>query len=311
MKLAVVALMTLTTIGLAAQDPSQPAQPAQTFKSSVDLVPVDVNVIDGSGRPIADLTAQDFSLKVDGKPRRIATAQFIAVTRGGERAPVEPSDYSSNPASAGARLVMRAIDQGNIGASRGKYAIDTARRFIGRLSPDDRVGLATSPGAGPQIDFTANHAPVENALNSIRGTSDQGEHQDSQIGLSEAIALVRGDKQVLQQIVDRECAGLAAGPLGDCVGALQAQARSLFVDQKSRTRDTLLSLQHVMDRLARTSTPKTVVLLSEGIMIDARDLGEISWLARRAAGGRSPLYVLQLEPPAFEASNSRSSPSRS
>ena len=28
--------------------------------------------------------------KVDGRPRRIATAQFIAVTRGGERAPVEP-----------------------------------------------------------------------------------------------------------------------------------------------------------------------------------------------------------------------------
>src|SRR3954467_7846256 len=216
MKLAVVALMTLTTIGLAAQDPSQPAQPAQTFKSSVDLVPVDVNVIDGSGRPIADLTAQDFSLKVDGKPRRIATAQFIAVTRGGERAPVEPSDYSSNPASAGARLIMLVIDQGNIGASRGKYAIDAARRFIGRLSPDDRVGLVTIPGAGPQIDFTANHALVERALRSIAGTADDGENQNNQIGLSEAIALQRGNTQVIQDILDRECTGLSAGTLADC-----------------------------------------------------------------------------------------------
>src|SRR3954466_2246900 len=297
--LAVSAWVLVTTVAaLAAQDPtlpSQPASPPQTFRSSVDLVPVDVNVIDGSGRPIADLTAQDFALKVDGKPRRIATAQFIAVTRGGERAPVEPSDYSSNPASAGARLIMLAIDQGNIGASRGKYAIHTARRFIGRLSPDDRAGPAAIPGAGPQIDFPANYALVENALNSIRGTSDQGEHQDSQIGLSEAIALERGNKQVLQQIVDRECAGLSAGPLGDCVGALQAQARTLFIDQKSRTRDTLVSLQHVMDRLARTSTPKTVVLLSEGVMIDARDLGEISWLAPHAARGQGTLYVLHLE----------------
>ena len=66
-----------------------------------------------------------------------------------------------------------------------------------------------------------------------------------------------------------------------------------------------------MDRLARTSTPKTVVLLSEGMMIDARDLGEISWLAPQAARGQVTLYVLQLEPPVFEASNSRSSPSRS
>ena len=301
----------IATAALRAQEPAAPAQPPQTFRSSVDLVPVDVNVIDGSGRPIADLTAQDFSLKVDGKPRRIASAQFIAVTRTGERAPIEPKDYSSNPASEGARLIMLVIDQGNIGASRGKYAIDAARRFIGRLSPDDRVGLVTIPGAGPQIDFTANHALVENALQSIRGTSDLGEHQDNQIGVSESIALERNNKQVLQQIVDRECAGLTAGPLGDCVGSLQAQAHTLYIDQKSRTRDTLLSLRQVMDRLARTSTPKTVVYLSEGVMMDARDLGEISWLGPQAARGQVTLYVLQLEPPIFEASNTKSSPTRS
>ncbi len=303
--LALALTVTTATVAVWAQEPAAPAQPPQTFRSSVDLVPVDVNVIDGSGRPVADLTAQDFSLKVDGKPRRIVDAHFIAVTRGGERTPVEPKDYSSNPASEGARLIMLVIDQGNIGASRGKYAIDAARRFIGRLSPQDRVGLVTIPGAGPQIDFTSNHALVDNALKSIRGTSDFGEHQDNQIGLSEAIALERGNKQVLQQIVDRECAGLAA----DCAN-LQNQAHSLYIDQKSRTRDTLQSLQHVMDRLARTTTPKTVVLLSEGIMIDARDLGDISWLGPQAARGQVTLYVLQLEPPAFEASNARSSPSR-
>jgi len=208
--LALALAVTVATVVVWAQEPSAPAQPPQTFRSSIDLVPVDVNVLDSSGRPIADLTAQDFSLKVDGKPRRIASAQFITMTRGGERTPVEPKDYSSNPASAGARLIMLVVDQGNIGASRGKYAIDAARRFIGRLTPDDRVGLVTIPGAGAQIDFTANHALVDNALKSIRGTSDFGEHQDNQIGLSEAIALERGNRQVLQQIVDRECAGLAA-----------------------------------------------------------------------------------------------------
>ncbi len=290
--------------------PSQPTQPSRTFRSSVDLVPVDVNVIDRSGRPIADLTAQDFSLKVDGKARRIASAQFIGVTRAVERTPKEPEGYSSNPPSTGARLIMLIVDQGNIGASRGKYAIDAARRFIGRLSPDDRVGLVTIPGAGPQIDFTANHALVETALQRITGQSDQGEHQDNQIGLSESIALERGNRQVIQEIADRECTGLAAGPLGECMAALQSQARSLYVDLKGRTRDTLLSLQQVIDRLSRTSTPKTVVLLSEGIMIDSRDLNEISWLGPNAARGQVTLYVLQLQPTAFDASNARSSPTR-
>lgn len=315
MKLLVVPIIALVATAVVwAQDPAflaQPPQQPQTFRSSVDLVPVDVNVVDRTGRPLSDLTAQDFSLKVDGKPRRVASAQFIGVTRGVENTPKEPEDYSSNPPSSGGRLILLVIDQGNIGTSRGKYAIDAARRFIGRLSSADRVGLTTIPGAGPQIDFTANHALVETALKSITGQSDQGEHQDNQIGLSEAIALERGNRQVLQEIVDRECTGLAAGPLNDCVTTLQSQARSLYVDLKGRTRDTLLSLQHVMDRLARTATPKTVVFLSEGIMLDAREINEISWLGPLAARGQVTLYVLQLEPPVFDASNARSSPTRS
>src|SRR5262245_37602792 len=137
MRLLLTGLALAATAVLSAQDtpvPAQAAQPPQTFKSSVDLVPVDVNVVDRDGRPIADLTAQDFSLKVDGKPRRIASAQFVAVNRNVEREPINP-DYSANPKTAGARLVMLVVDQGNIGSSRGKYAIDAARRFIGRLSP--------------------------------------------------------------------------------------------------------------------------------------------------------------------------------
>lgn len=315
MKRIAAALFLAATAGVSAAAPQQPAAqnppapPQTTFKSSVDLVPVDVNVVDRSGRPIADLTTQDFTLKVDGKPRRIATAQFIAVTRDPERAPIS-RDYSSNPASPGARLIMLVVDQGNIGMSRGKYAIDAARRFISRLTPADRIGLVTIPGAGPQIDFTANHALVETALQLIAGKSDDGEHQDNQIGLSEAIALERGNRQVMQEILDRECTGLAAGTLAECRDTLEARARGVYVNLQGRTRDTLLSLRRVMDRLTRTTTPKTVVLLSEGVLIDSRDINEISWLGPAAARGQVTLYVLQLEPTAFNASNAQNSPSR-
>jgi VWFA-related protein len=311
--LAASALIVASTVAVAAQDPSASSQqqpPPQTFRSSVDLVPVDVNVIGRDGRPIADLTEQDFSLKVDGKARRITSAQFIGVTRGVERPAKEPDNFSSNPPSTGARLIMLVVDQGNIGAARGKYAIDAASRFIGRLTPDDRVGLVTIPGAGPQIDFTANRALVQTALKSVVGTSDDGEHQNNQIGLTEAIALQRGNRQVIQEIMDRECTGLTASPLTDCRAALEAQARSLYIDLKSRARDTVLSLRQVMERLARTSTPKTVVMVSEGILLDSRDLGEISWLGPLASRGQVTLYVLQLEPPAFNASNAQSSPTR-
>ena len=77
----------------ASQDPQAPKT---TFKSAVDLVPVDVNVIDKTGRPVSDLIADDFSLTVDGKPRRIASAQFISVERAIETAPPKPMEYNSN-----------------------------------------------------------------------------------------------------------------------------------------------------------------------------------------------------------------------
>jgi hypothetical protein len=212
-------------------------------------VPVDVNVVDRTGRPIADLTAADFALKVDGRPRKIRSAQFIAVTRDVERAPVARADYSSNAASTGGRLIMLVIDQGNIGLSRGKYAIAAASRFVSRLSPADRVGLVTIPGAGPQIDFTSNHALIQNALQRIVGLSDQGERQVNEIGLSEALALERGNEQLIQTILDRECSGLSAGSdLRDCRDKLLAKARTLYVDVRGRTRDSLLSLRVVMDR---------------------------------------------------------------
>jgi VWFA-related protein len=310
MKLIAAALSLIAILGVSAAVQARPAQSQQpkTFTSSVDLVPVDVNVVDRTGRPVADLTAQDFALKVDGKARRIATAQFIAVTRDADRAPIA-ADYSSNPSGAGARLIMLVIDQGNIGASRGKYAIDAARRFIGRLKSSDRIGLVTIPGAGPQIDFTANHALVETALQKVIGQSDQGEHQDNQVGLSEAIEVQRGNEQAILELLDRECTGLAAGDLLQCRTKLVNQARTLYADLKSRTRDTLLSLQHVMDRLARTNTPKTVVFVSEGILIE-RDVSELTWLGPLAARGQVTLYVLQLEAPVAEATNQQSSPTR-
>src|SRR3954469_609718 len=154
--LAALALA-LSMLG-APQEPAQAQAPQPTFKSTVDLVPVDVNVIDKSGRPVSDLAADDFTLTVDGKPRRIVSAQFVSVSRTIETPPPQPLEYNSNAGAAGGRLVMLVIDSGNIGAGRGRAAIEAAKRFVGSLNPADRVALVTIPGAGPQIDFTSNRA---------------------------------------------------------------------------------------------------------------------------------------------------------
>src|SRR5436190_20183072 len=110
---------TLCTAMLAASQGAEPQAPATTFRSNIDLVPVDVNVLDRNGRPVADLRPEDFTLTVDGKARRIGSAQFIAVDRAVENAPEKPMEYASNAGAQGGRLVMGVIDSGNIGAGRG------------------------------------------------------------------------------------------------------------------------------------------------------------------------------------------------
>ena len=285
-------------------------QPPKTFRSSVDLVPVDVNVVDSTGRPVADLTAEDFALTVDGKPRRIVSAQFITVSRNTDAPEPPPTNYSSNAAAPGGRLILIVIDQGNIGSGRGKYAIDAASRFIAGLSKADRVGLATIPGAGPQIDFTANHALVRTTLQKVVGGAMQDDRQ-SRVGISEALGFSRGNEQVINEVVDRECPGMRTPEeVVTCRRELANEARTVFTTSRSRTMDSLVSLRRVVERLAGTTTPKTLVLLSEGLFIE-RDISDITWVGPVASRGQVTLYVLQLDPPQFEAANARISPSRS
>src|SRR5262245_48323644 len=305
-----VGVFVLGAVPAAAQTPPADQKPSATFKSAIDLVPVDVSVIDKDGRPIADLGAGDFVLTVDGRSRTIASAQFIATSRQSALPDPPPSHYSSNAAATGGRLIMLVIDQGSIGTARGKYAADAAGRFISRLNPADRVGLQTLPGAGPQIDFTANHAVVKTMLQNIVGQSPAN-HGSSRVGLSEALALERGNEQLVAEILDRECPGVRTPEeIAVCRSQVANEARSMFAETKSRTRDSLLSLRHLMERLAENSSPKTVVLLSEGILLD-RDIPDVSWLGPLSAKGQMSLYVFQLEPPLYEAAAARVSPSRS
>lgn len=104
---AFAAVLGLALLAAQAQD----QQPKPTFKSAVDLVPVDVSVLDKNGKPVSDLAAGDFTLTVDGKPRRAVSAQFISVDRAVARVPPsKPMEYNSNTSAQGGRLVMIAVD---------------------------------------------------------------------------------------------------------------------------------------------------------------------------------------------------------
>jgi VWFA-related protein len=303
--LALAGGFALLTLFIQQQPPVQQQPPTPpTFKSSVDIVPVDVSVVDKSGRPVSDLEAADFTLTVDGKPRRLASAEFISVARHAEEEAPEPLTFSSNEAAVGGRLIALAIDQGNIAAGSGKLAIDAAKRFIDRLNKADRVALYTIPGAGPRIDFTSNHIMVKTLLDHVVGVAvpNVGPHN---IGVSEVFGLERNDQRIRANLIDRECPGFRTeDEVAACLKQLEGEARALSAEIRERTRDSILGLRDLMRRLAEVPSPKTLVLFSEGLLID-RDFGQLAWVPELAARGQVSLYVLQIEPPLFDAAGPR------
>jgi VWFA-related protein len=163
--LAAAALTFAVRLTVSAQSPPQ-------FQTRIDLTAIDVTVVDASGRGVSDLGPGDFTVRVDGVPRRVISAEWIPrTTRAHDSAVAPPSPgYSSNEGTPGGRLVLLVIDQPNIrfgGVIPFRSAI---RSFIDRLQPEDRVSVLNLGVGARSITFTANRERAKE----IVGTSTGG-----------------------------------------------------------------------------------------------------------------------------------------
>jgi len=299
----------VTAVVWGAHGPVRGQEPP-VFKSGVELVAVDVRVTDRNGRPVADLTTADFSVTIDGKPRRVVSADFVMAREGaaGPSEPALPAEavYSSNadedPAAAGGRLVALLVDQGSFEGPAGRAATAAAQRFLDRLGPADRVSLATFPGPGPKVPFTTNHGLVRAALDRIVGGAERWPVIDPTISMTEAIAIARGDMNTLAAVVDRECSGRGRGvTLELCRQKIVEQQAPLGVSHlRRRASMSAYGLAGVLESLGNIDGPKTGILISGGIISGER-IGDLDTdalvrsVGRSAAAARVSLFVLQLD----------------
>lgn len=304
MRLTLAALLSLAAAGQA----PQPQAPT-TFRATVDVVAVDVSVIDPQGRPYTDLTVDDFSLKVDGRARRIRSAEFVSLRRLDDDRD-EPATYSSNAGRTPGRLIMLVIDQANIRKGTGKEAFRAAGKFIDSLNRSDRVALQIIPGTGPMAEFTANHALVKAMLDRVVGQAVEADH-GGRVGISESIAVAeRNDEYVWQGILERECMGFHdTASLQDCRNKVGVEVREVYARSFAASRMSLMSLRGVIDRLALTPEPKTLVLISEGLVVD-QEANDLTWVGPRTSAARVSLYGIRLSSPGYNATMARTSPTR-
>ena len=91
----------------------QPSAPQPTFRSGVELLRLPVTVVDGKGQPLRDLAPSEFSVKVDGRDRKLLFAHFFGPPAEGRAAAAVPPPaptYAMNTTSAAGRVVVFAVD---------------------------------------------------------------------------------------------------------------------------------------------------------------------------------------------------------
>jgi VWFA-related protein len=278
------------------------------FKSAVEVTSIDVTVIDNRGKPIPDMSPADFNVKIDGKDRRVVTAEWVPlVTEGKTAATFVPEGYSSNENATGGRLIVIAVDQPNIRFGGGGAVTSAAGAFIDRLSPSDRIAVTGFGLGAPVTAFTADRQRVKAALARMTGQKQQrSSHGSHQISMIEAQAIGNGDRMMLQSVLDRECGPStggrgAAGAAEICRAEVEAEAEEIGRNASHESDQTLRGLKDLLTGLKSVGAPKTLILISEGFVLD--DVAFTVEVGSLAAASRTSVYALRLDQQIFDASD--------
>jgi VWFA-related protein len=305
--LAAIVVPGPTSMQGAGQAPQQqeltPQERTPTFKLQVErnLVPVSVIVRDAQGKPVRNLTKEDFRILDDGKPQVItqfsAEGALAAPIPGAARAEAE-TEPSAGPKIADRfvafyfdDLVMKFED---IGPAR-----DAAAKYLQTsLQPTDRVAIYTSSGQH-NLDFTADRDKLQEALSRLHPmgvfANAGGECPD----LSDYEAYMideRKDRDALAlataKVINCRCGGNAQS-CRDPIQMAQFAARRRWTQVQTQTIFSLVGLEKLVRRLSTLPGQRTVIFVSRGF-ISKSQLQMISEIIDRAV--RAGVVVNALDP---------------
>ncbi|CAN5735121.1 hypothetical protein BH18ACI5_BH18ACI5_06900 [soil metagenome] len=310
MRIIAAAATATLLFGFSAATPVEQQQPANVqpaFRSGVDLLTLQASVLDKDGRPVSDLTAEDFAVTVDGKPRTVLFAKFtgsMSTVADGRPAAAGPAAvaaaHTDNTATAGGRLVMFVVDRDTIKTGSEKALLELAGTILDALSPADAVGLVSIPTGG--VDPTRERSRVRDELQRISGTQPQaiGGVRERSLTWEEALAFERADRSTISRVVEREC---AIGEGARCAQELETEARSFLFAGREHARAVLQVLGGTLKALTPIRGPKYLVLLSAGQPFDQELLTYYNQFAREAAAARIMLHAVYVDQPDSDASN--------
>lgn len=153
----------------------QPQRPV--FRVGVDSVSVDVVITDRQGRPVDDLTPEDFEIREDGKPQQIDTFKLIRAgegvvgpTRASSRTNiVSVEQHQMETGRDENRLFAIFLDDYHTRRLNSMRVRQQLAEFVRRLQPHDLVALVYPLLPMSAVTFSRNHDGTAMAIMSFDG----------------------------------------------------------------------------------------------------------------------------------------------
>jgi VWFA-related protein len=282
------------------------AQERPVFRSAADVILVDVQVVDRRGEPVPLAQPSHFQVLIDGKPRKVASAELIdyrAVTAK-RAAPAAAGAAVAASLAAEPRNFVVAVDESSFHTRHAPAAVQAARRFIDGLSAADRVGVYRYPVHGPMLELSADHGKALRDLDDVVGVLELPRTQH-RVTLSEVVDITAGDADALRRVVTREC------PFQPCYRAIENEARELAAAFEMQVTQSVGGLKTLLDALAAIPGRKILVLISGGLLATDRPGGRpdvqgiIKQVGEQAARANTVLFVIHMDSSFIEAFSPR------
>ncbi len=289
--------LTLALIAASTGAQQQAPQPP-VFKSGVELVMVDAQVVDKKGNPIPGLAAPAFQVTIDGKKRQVVSAEFIDAATG---LPAAAPGGTATAPTAGAtptagNLYVLAVDQGSFRQVNAPSVTHAVREFLKRINPADYVGMISFPAPGVRLDPTRDRKALEDAIPKLTGFSQVKHSRRYQFSLADAIDVASRDGDALARNIQRNC------PPNDlmCGRSVENEMNEVVSLLELQASRSISGLREVVGTLRALEGRKTVVVLSAGIPTGDRTGGRLymrsdaQQLGKEAQMASILLYTLHL-----------------
>ncbi len=160
-----------------AQPQAQPSADQQpTFRAGINFVRVDVIVSDRDGKPLVDLTQNDFEVLEDGKPQQIQSFKLVQLptTPVPGAAPLSEirtqSDEEVAASQEDARIIAIFLDDYHVRRTNSLKARQAVSEFIqNRLQPSDLLAVMYPLTPLSEVTLTRNHDRVLGAISRFEG----------------------------------------------------------------------------------------------------------------------------------------------